>query len=280
MCSLRGKCSGMRECGAGVGGRVDSALLCCGGILAGGGDCYYSGHWRVVPYRESAWGQPDIFGADAGVYAASAQDAVAADCDEQLYFAGCIVFGRYACAGVFRDFAAGGPGRRRADRDFDRMVAAEGERGGRPGEGAPRHGCAGYFSSRVLSADAAADGGPGIDFRSDYARSECAAALAAKSAGDSWRAHWFLANRGERIFVLRIRGPAGETAWCYGDERDHAAVVVFVGVHWGADFVEWGQRVVGVVEEVKNHCWYFIAREIEINRRSTGKIPCATRRLA
>ena len=34
--------------------------------------------------------------------------------------------------------------------------------------------------------------------------------------------------------------------WCYGDERDYAAVFVFAGLHWRADFLERSEGVVGV----------------------------------
>src|SRR6202022_246572 len=154
---------------------------------------------------EPARRKSDIFGTDAGVYGTGAQDAVAANCNEQFHFADRIVLDRDARAGVFRNFPAGSASGWRTDRDFDGMVAAEGERRGRPGNGASGDGCTGYFSSRLLSHDAASDGGPGIDFSGDYAGGERVAALAAKSAGDRRSGNWLGANRGERVFVLRIR---------------------------------------------------------------------------
>jgi hypothetical protein len=51
--------------------------------------------------------------------------------------------------------------------------------------------------------------------------------------------------------VLRICRPVGQIGWDYRDERDYAAVVVFTGLHWGADFLEWSEGVAGVVGQMK-----------------------------
>ena len=51
---------------------------------------------------------------------------------------------------------------------------------------------------------------------------------------------------GEYFSVLRICRPAGENTGDDGDDGDSATDVVSAGVHWGADYVEWGERVVGV----------------------------------
>src|SRR5258708_29236334 len=95
--------------------------------FARSGQDYDFGCQCALPYRESAGGKPNIFGADARVYGARAMDTVAANCDEQFYFADCVVFDGHARAGVFRDFIAGGAGGRRTDLDFDGMFATEGD---------------------------------------------------------------------------------------------------------------------------------------------------------
>jgi len=91
----------------------------------------------------------------------------------------------------------------------------------------------------------------GIDFGGDHTGSERGAAPAAEFIGDRGRSDWF-AIIAVSVSVLRIRRPAGEVAWRNGNERDHAAVIILACVHRRANFLEWRERIVRVVGEVKD----------------------------
>src|ERR1039458_1489639 len=79
----------------------------------------------ALPHRGPTRRQPLLSGADQGIRTGSAKSIVLAHCRQQFFLAGWVVFCWDLRARLFWDFAASGTGRRRPDRHFDRMEAAE-----------------------------------------------------------------------------------------------------------------------------------------------------------
>src|SRR5208282_5101014 len=142
---------------------------------------------------------------DEGILGRAARVAGAAGVAEQFSAADRLAAGGDAHPVVFRDLVAGGAGGRRAGGNLDGMDDAELEagRGGKRG-GAASGEAGGHPATGVLSAHAAADGGPRIHCRGYHAGGQLTAPCGRELSRADLRGDRVVADRGERVDVLWI----------------------------------------------------------------------------
>ena len=83
---------------------------------------------RALPDCESTGGKPRLSLVDEELFNPSAESAFATDRDEQFFLACWVVSDWNARSRIFRDFVAGGAGRRRINSHLDRLDDVEATR--------------------------------------------------------------------------------------------------------------------------------------------------------
>ena len=160
---------------------------------------------------------------------------------EQHVFDGRVLLYWRASTQLLWRVPARGAGWRRLGGYFHGLGNADGKRGMRRGvtHGRP---AARRVWPRVLPSDAAADGGPRIDFRGGHLGCKRHTPLWIPRLNDYCRAHRHGSDRYQHCLLLRVCGSAGPNARQDGHDGHCPAIGVSGGLYRCADCVEWNQR--------------------------------------